>query len=242
MNTFEEIVGHKEVIKSLQQGIKNKKISHSYIIDGLDGIGKKTIAFTYAKTLQCLKGGITPCNECTSCRAFDSLNHPDVFFITPSKRSLGVDQVRDNIQKDVETKPYKYKYKIYIVENADKMTIQAQNALLKTIEEPPPYGIIILISTNIKQFLPTIISRCFLIKLKPLRFDEIKEYFISNNQVQDGKIDLYIPFSDGSIGKVKEIMKSDYFTNARDNIIRWSEEIRNENLIDLFEIQQEMES
>ena len=152
MYSFEEIVGHKEIIEGLQQGIKSKKVSHSYIFDGIEGIGKKTLAYAYAKTLQCLKEGISPCNECISCRSFDSGNHPDVFFIKSEKKNLGVDEIREGILKEMEIKPYKYKYKIFIVENADNMTVQAQNALLKTIEEPPAYGIIILFLPIMNNF------------------------------------------------------------------------------------------
>lgn len=238
MYTFEEIIGHKDVIENLKMRIKHKKVSHSYIFDGIEGIGKKTIAATYAKTLQCLKGGITPCNECNSCKAFDSSNHPDVFFIDTDKKSLGVDEIRNNIQKDIETKPYKYRYKIYIIEKADKMTIQAQNSLLKTIEEPPSYGIIILLSNNFKQFLPTIISRCSLIKLNPLKPGEIKDYFNNNGK----NIDLHIAFSGGSIGAVKKMMESEHFTDMRENVINWSSQIQNGSLMKLFEIQKEMEN
>lgn len=242
MYTFEEIVGHKEVIKGLQQGIKNLKVSHSYIFDGIEGIGKRTMVYTYAKTLQCLKGDISPCNECSSCRAFNSGNHPDVFFITTNKKSLGVDEIRDSIQKEIEVKPYKYKYKIFIVENADKMTMQAQNALLKTIEEPPGYGIIILISTNYKQFLPTIISRCTLIKLNLLKPEDIKAYFMNGDKLQYKNVDLYTSFSEGSIGKVKKMLESEYFIDIRENVVRWIQEIKKENLIKLFEMQKEMEN
>ncbi|NLM12742.1 MAG: DNA polymerase III subunit delta [Epulopiscium sp.] len=241
MYTFEEIIGHRGVILNLQQMIKHKKVSHSYIFDGISGIGKKTIALTFAKTLQCLKKEITPCNECSSCRAFDSGNHPDVFFISTDKKSLGVDEVRDNIQKDIETKPYKYRYKIYIVDQADKMTIQAQNALLKTIEEPPSYGIIMFISTNYKQFLPTILSRCSLVKLNPLKPGEIKDYF-KTSPVDPNMIDLYITFSGGSIGAVKKMMESEYFLEIRENVIRWVNEIHTGDLMKLFEIQKEMEN
>ncbi|HOA79951.1 MAG TPA: DNA polymerase III subunit delta' [Defluviitaleaceae bacterium] len=242
MYSFEEIVGHKEIIEGLQQGIKSKKVSHSYIFDGIEGIGKKTLAYAYAKTLQCLKEGISPCNECISCRSFDSGNHPDVFFIKSEKKNLGVDEIREGILKEMEIKPYKYKYKIFIVENADNMTVQAQNALLKTIEEPPAYGIIILISTNYEQFLPTIISRCSLIKLNLLKPEEVKAYFINTNEFKDKNIDIYISFSEGSIGKVKKMLESEYFMDLREKVIGWIQEIKNEDLINIYKIQKEMEN
>lgn len=241
MYTFEEIIGHRGVIQNLQQAIEHNKVSHSYIFDGISGVGKKMIAFTFAKTLQCLEKGTAPCNKCSSCRAFDSGNHPDVFFIDTDKKNLGVDEIRDHIQKDIETKPYKYRYKIYIVDKADKMTVQAQNALLKTIEEPPSYGIIMLISTNYKQFLPTIISRCSLIKLNPLKPGEIKDYFKST-AVDPHMIDLYITFSGGSIGAIKNMMESEHFLEIREHVIRWTNEIHSGDLMKLFEIQKEMEN
>lgn len=242
MYRFEEIIGHSEVIQNLQQAIQHQKVSHSYIFDGIEGIGKKMVAATYAKTLQCLKQDVIPCNECSSCKAFDSGNHPDVFFIDTDKKSLGVDEVRDSIQKDIGTKPYKYKYKIYIVEKADRMTIQAQNSLLKTIEEPPAYGVIMLLSVNFKQFLPTILSRCSLIKLKPLKTQEIKDYFYNYSNINHTNLDLYAAFSGGSIGKVKKIIESEQFMDIREEVIKWTKEIQRGNLIKLFEIQKEMEN
>lgn len=241
MYNFEEIIGHRGIIQNLQQAIEHQKVSHSYIFDGIPGIGKRMLASAYAKTLQCLNKGIVPCNKCTSCRAFDSGNHPDVFFISTDKKSLGVDEIRSSIQRDIETKPYKYSYKIYIVEDGDKMTIQAQNALLKTIEEAPAYGIIFLLSTNYKQFLPTIISRCSIIKLNPLKPEEMKEYFKDIN-IDNKNIDLYTAFSGGSIGAATKMMESEYFMNAREEVIRWVKEINKGSLIRLFEIQKEMEN
>src|SRR5690606_2381182 len=122
------------------------------------------------------------------------------------------------------------------------MTMQAQNSLLKTIEEPPVYGVILLLSTNFKQFLPTILSRCSLIKLKPLKVQEMKDYFRNYSDVDYANLDLYTAFSGGSIGKAKKIVESEHFMDTRENVIKWTREIQSGNLIKLFEIQKEMEN
>ncbi|MEI3523193.1 MAG: hypothetical protein V8Q36_03205 [Anaerotignum sp.] len=129
-------------------------VSHAYLLTGSSGSGKRLIADTFAKTLQCEAGGTEPCGHCRSCSAFDSGNHPDIVYVRPAKKTLGVDDVREQILEDVSLKQYRYRYKIYIVEQADTMTVQAQNALLKTLEEPPAYAVFLLLAENQTAFLP----------------------------------------------------------------------------------------
>ena len=114
---------------------------------------------------------------CHSCKQALSGNHPDLIYVTHEKpASIGVDDIREQINDTIQIRPYSSYYKIYIVDEAEKMTVQAQNALLKTIEEPPSYAVIILITTNQEAFLPTILSRCVQLKLKPLKDFTVKSY------------------------------------------------------------------
>lgn len=237
MFTFKEIVGHKKEIAYIQNAIVSKKMAHSYIINGPEGIGKMLFAKTFAKTIQCEQGGAEPCNQCASCKAFDTGNHPDVIFVSSDKKSIGVDDIREKIQQDIEIKPYKYPYKIYIVDDADTMTIQAQNALLKTLEEPKGYAIIMLISRNINQFLSTILSRCVVIKLNPLRIQEINDY-LEKKGMTDYK--LFATLSQGSIGLAEKMISSEDFLNLREKTISWARELHEGNLLTIFKIQQEM--
>jgi len=179
MYTFEEIAGNEHIIKNLQNAISGNRLSNAYIIDGADGCGKKLLAQTLAKTLQCEKGGVTPCNECISCHTFDSGNNPDVIYVVPSKtKAIGVDDIRQQMVNIANIKPYKNKYKIFIIDNAETMTVQAQNAMLKTIEEPPLYSIFIFLSNNSASFLPTVLSRCILLKLRALPESTVKKYIM----------------------------------------------------------------
>ncbi|GMQ60273.1 DNA polymerase III subunit delta' C-terminal domain-containing protein [Vallitalea sediminicola] len=242
MYTFDEIVGHNEIISHLQSAIRTNKISHAYIIDGEKGIGKKLIANTFAKTLQCEKEGITPCNECISCRTFDSLNNPDVIYVEQTKKTgIGVDDIREQINQDINIKPYQYAHKIYIVDNADTMTEQAQNALLKTIEEPPSYVVILLLSNNISKFLVTIISRCVVLKLKPIMPDKVMNYVMETLKIPDYRSELITSFAQGIIGKAKDLASSTEFFDMRESMISIVDIIIKGDDYELLEVSQKFE-
>ena len=132
---FEEILGNEMVKDHFKKAIQNHKISHAYILTGEAGMGRKSIANAFAMTLLCEKGGSEPCMMCHSCKQVMSGNHPDLIYVTHEKPgSIGVDDVREQINDTIMIRPYSSYYKIYIVDEAEKMTVQAQNALLKTIE------------------------------------------------------------------------------------------------------------
>ena len=149
MSNFKSIIGHEQIIDHLSTALKNNKISHAYIINGDNGTGKHILAEAFAKALQCETGDGDSCGMCHSCLQAESKNHPDIIEVTHEKSgSIGVDDVRSQINNDIIIKPYSSKYKIYIVDEAEKLTPQAQNALLKTIEEPPEYGVILLLTNS----------------------------------------------------------------------------------------------
>ena len=174
MPGFEEIVGHEQIVTHLKSAMKLGKVSHAYILSGEKGCGKKLLADVFAETLQCEKGGTEPCGSCHSCVQAQSGNHPDIIHLMHEKpNSISVDDVRTQIVNDVLIKPYSGKYKIYIVPDAEKMTAAAQNALLKTIEEPPAYAVILLLANNASALLPTILSRCVMLSLKPVADDKV---------------------------------------------------------------------
>ncbi|MCT4542761.1 MAG: DNA polymerase III subunit delta' [Vallitalea sp.] len=237
MYTFDEIVAHEDIINHLQTAIKTKKISHAYIFDGEKGMGKKMLANTFAKTLQCEKKGISPCDECISCRTYDSLNHPDIIFVEQTKKTgIGVNDIREQINQNINIKPYQYPYKIYIVDNADSMTEQAQNALLKTLEEPPSYVIILLLSNNINKFLVTIISRCVVLKLKPVMPKEVKNYLTDMIKISNDEAELITSFAQGIIGKAKELSSSQEFFDMREEMIVISNSIIYDDEYELLKI------
>ena len=181
-----EILGHEEIKEILRKAIRNNRISHAYILSGERGMGKKTIARAFAMTLLCERSSTEPCMECHSCRQFLSDNHPDVIWVSHEKpATIGVDDIRTQINDTITIRPYESKYKIYLVDEAEKMTVQAQNALLKTIEEPPAYAILMLLTTNEELFLPTILSRCVKLKLKPLTDDTVIHYLTEKKGISE---------------------------------------------------------
>ncbi|PKM93239.1 MAG: DNA polymerase III subunit delta' [Firmicutes bacterium HGW-Firmicutes-1] len=237
MNSFNDIVGHEEIIKHIRNSIKMDKVSHAYMFEGEEGIGKKLLASIFAKTLQCEAGKDEPCNSCSSCKSFDSLNHPDIKYVVATKKAgIGVDDIREQLNMDIHIKPYRYKYKIYMIEEGDTMTPQAQNALLKTIEEPPHYGIIIMIAHNSSRFLPTVLSRCVLLSLKAIEEKKIKAYLIENQNLSEAEAHMYASISRGNIGKAKTFLTSIEFEDIRNDIIYAMECIIEENDLEILEI------
>lgn len=209
---FEEILGNEMVKDHFKKAIANHKISHAYILTGEAGMGRKSIANAFAMTLLCEKGGSEPCMNCHACKQVMSGNHPDLIYVTHEKPgSIGVDDVREQINDTIMIRPYSSYYKIYIVDEAEKMTVQAQNALLKTIEEPPAYAVIILITTNQEAFLPTILSRCVQMKLKPLKDFTIKNYLTQNLHIAEKDADICAAFARGNLGKAIHLALSDEF-------------------------------
>lgn len=219
MQNFGLIIGHESIIEHLQNAISSRKVSHAYIICGEEGMGKKLLAGVFAKTLQCEEGGIEACNRCKSCMQYDSGNHPDIIWVTHEKASIGVDDIRVQVNADIHVKPYNSPYKVYIIDSADKLTEQAQNALLKTIEEPPEYAIILLLVNNISSMLPTILSRCVLLNLRPVDKQQIKEYLMTRHHIPDYKAEMAAAFSGGNVGKAIKYASSEEFDQMKENVL-----------------------
>ena len=219
MQGFGHIIGHESIIQHLQNAISAQKVSHAYILYGEEGMGKKTLANAFAKTLQCEEKGILSCDRCKSCMQADSGNHPDIIWVTHEKVSIGVDDIRLQVNADIQVKPYESRYKIYIIENADKLTEQAQNALLKTMEEPPEYAVLLLLVSNLTSILPTILSRCVQLNLKPVDKTAIKEFLMKHHQVPDYKAEMAAAFSSGNVGKAIKYASSEDFEKIKEDVL-----------------------
>mgnify|MGYP002799013390 CR=1 FL=1 len=209
---FSAIIGHETTIEHLKRAIASNQVSHAYLLQGEAGSGKRTIADAFAQALQCERGGEDACGECRSCHQAASRNHPDIIYVTHEKPgSIGVDEIRSQLVNDVQIKPYSGKYKVYIVAEAEKMTAQAQNALLKTLEEPPAYAVILLLTTNGEMLLDTVRSRCVLLNLKPVPDRLVKAYLMEHLEIPDYQADICVAFSQGSIGKAISLASSENF-------------------------------
>lgn len=221
MGGFDTIVGHEQVILHLQHAIANNKVSHSYIFTGEPGSGKKLLASMFAMTLQCKEKGVDPCLKCDSCKKALSKNHPDIISITHEKpNSISVEDIREQLIGDVAIKPYESPYKVYIMNDADKMTPQAQNALLKTIEEPPAYAVILLLTDNADALLPTIRSRCVRLDLRPVSDNLVKNYLMEKLHIPDYEAQVDASFAQGNIGKAEEAATSEEFADMTKNSLR----------------------
>lgn len=214
------IIGHKDVVEHLQNAMKMDKVSHAYIFNGENGSGKKTLARLFARALQCQGDGEKPCGCCQSCIQAQSGNHPDIREVTHDKpNSIGVDDVRAQVVEDVSVRPYSSPYKIYIINEAEKMTAQAQNALLKTIEEPPAYVIVLILTTNASALLPTILSRCVMLNMKPVPDAQVRDYLMEHVQVPDYQADICVAFAQGNIGKAIQLASSERFSEIKSSAI-----------------------
>lgn len=221
MSRFRDIVGQEQLREHLENAIKTDKISHAYIINGERNAGKEFIAKTFAMALQCESRQDTePCQECHSCKQAVSANHPDIKFITHEKPgTIGVDDIRRQINGDVAIKPYSGPKKIYIINEGEKMTAQAQNALLKTLEEPPEYAVILILTDNVGALLPTILSRCVALSMKPVRDAQIKKYLMESMEIPDYKADICVAFARGNVGKARLLAKSEEFDKVKEEAV-----------------------
>lgn len=219
MYTFSEIWGYALQKEQLRRAARSGKYSHAYLFLGGAGAGKRLLANTFAKALQCENQAEAPCGHCPSCRAFDGGNHPDVLYIRSEKKSIGVDEVREQIMETVDLKPYRYEKKIYLIEKADTMTIQAQNALLKTLEEPPAYAVFLLLAEREEAFLPTILSRVVRFRLRPLAEDAVAGYLMQQEGLSAEESSIYAAYAQGRIGQALALMQEEGFRQMRQDIL-----------------------
>ena len=221
MSRFRDVVGHKDIIKYIQSSVEQKKVSHAYILNGERGSGKKLLARLFAMTLQCESGQAEPCGKCRSCKQVDSGNHPDIITVTHEKPgSIGVDDIRTQVNADIQIKPYASPYKVYIIPGADLLTEQAQNALLKTIEEPPEYAVIFLLTENADTLLQTIRSRCVMLKLRNVKNTLIKKYLMEQMQVPDYQAEVCAAFAQGNMGRAIMLANSEHFHEIKEEAVQ----------------------
>ena len=203
---FENIVGNDKIKELLQNSIKNKKVSHSYLFIGQEGIGKKMIAMDFAKAILCLDEKSKYCNVCKSCIEFDSNNNPDFKILEPDGNSIKIEQIRE-LQSKIIEKPIISSKKVYIINDSDKMTKEAQNCLLKTLEEPPEFATIILIGANESAYLSTIKSRCMILHFENIQDEKLKE-ILKNKFNQKLDNEMLLKFSQGSISRAINIIEN----------------------------------
>ena len=244
MYDYGSVVGNDRIIKSLKLAVGNNRVSHAYIFDGSAGSGKRTLANTFAKTLNCERGGSSPCGECVSCHTFESGNNPDIIYVRrgEGEREIKVDVVRSLINKNIEIKPYRYRYKVFIIENADTMNVAAQNAFLKTLEEPPEYGVFLLLAENYNKLLTTVLSRCQHFKMQSIPAPLIKDYLIVKKGIPEEEATLASLYAQGSIGRAVELAASEEFNSLRAGVLDITIRLLKADLIGVYELAAEAEN
>lgn len=221
---FSQIIGREEIIEYFLKAYAAGRLSHAYIVEGERGIGKRTLVDAFANFLVCENpNGREVCRSCRSCIQFDTGNHPDIIYLQPSKKTgYGVDDIRDGILSEVDIRPYQSRFKLYIIEEAETMSVAAQNVLLKTIEEPPVYAIFFLLAANKSKLLETVLSRCIQLKMPVLSGEEMTEYLSMTGKTEAKDL---IPFAEGNIGRLLQLYESESFAAMKRDL---------ENLLDRF--------
>ena len=216
---FNQIIGHEKQINSLKNAIDNNSVSHSYLFEGEEGLGKRKVALAFSKTLLCKEEKNVPCNTCSSCIKFDKGNHPDFKELSPEKGLINLKQVEELISS-VSTSPFESKRKIFLIDDSDLMNLEGKNKLLKTLEEPPEFMNIILVTCKTNRLLPTIVSRCQGIKFYPVESSRIRELLIKEYSMDEESSKFIAEFTKGSVGKSIELATSQDFFKERDEVIK----------------------
>lgn len=206
------IIGHEWAIDFFQRAMTNQRIAHAYLISGPAEVGKALLALRLAQVLNCEAGGISPCLECRACKRIERGNHPDVRvagMVTQTQgmkpeeatrqRDLKIDTVRE-WQRDINLRPYEGRQRVFILHDAERLNESASNAILKTLEEPPPYATLILVANTNGDLLPTIVSRCQPLKLRLVPRRQIATALHQQYQVATEDAELLAAWSNGRIG------------------------------------------
>ncbi len=217
--SFENIIGQSSAIAAIKRLILQDQIRGAYLFSGPDGVGKRTVAIEFAKAVNCEneEERLSNC-KCPSCKKIDSMNHPDIFLIHPEGKSnsIKIEKIREIIYQ-ASLKPYEARKRIFIINDAECLREEAQNAFLKVLEEPPKNHIMILTSSNIAGLLLTVISRCKILKFNSLDKNDIQK-FLESHDIEEKEAVLFSHMAMGSIGKAMEFKENDVIVE-RDRVL-----------------------
>lgn len=240
-----DMIGRESLLEYMKLVTAEEAFSHAYLFEGEKGMGKLFMAKYFAKTILCSekneveihdKKAVEACKKCVSCKQAEGGNHPDIIYVEHEKPNLiTVDEIRKQVVTTVDILPYSSKYKVYIIKDAEKMNEQAQNALLKTIEEPPAYVIIILLSANKGRLLETIKSRCVTIDIKPVEKELIQDFLVEKYEVPNYVASYAAEFSAGNIGKAIRYALENDFLEMKAAVTGIMKRLDEDRLADLIE-------
>jgi len=243
MYDFGDIIGNASIVKALKAAITRDHIGHAYIFSGAAGCGKRLLALAFAKAVLCGSRHevASACNACASCKTLESGNHPDVVFVRPSKKSMGVDDIRQQVLENAAILPYSSSRRVFIIQNADLMTVAAQNALLKTLEDGPKYAVFILLAQNGGVFLSTIVSRCVLYKIPPLADGAVQDYLIGQG-IEREIAQMVATHAGGSVGRGMALAADDGFMALYKAMGELANDLDNKDIPGIFEAAKSLEA
>ncbi len=233
MIDFKEIIGHEKPIKILKSRVKFEKIGHSYLFTGQEGIGKKLAAIAFSKAINCtnLSKEQDPCNQCSACLKIEKGTSADFDIISPVDSVIKIDKIR-KLKNDIYFQPLENKKKVYIINDVDRMTTQASNSLLKILEEPPEFAVLILITAFPDAILPTILSRCCRLSFKPLSVEHQREILLRNISLGKSQLENILKLSYGSPGKALDLAGNQQKMTLKSQYIAAMARIKPEELVD----------
>ena len=216
------IIGHQQIIEQLQRTVASERIAGAYLFVGPTGIGKETVARHFAKLIFCQQEAQPPivCGTCLACRKVDSGNHPDLQFIRPEGSLLKIGQIRE-LQKQIIYEPLEASRKVYILTDAERMNPEAENCLLKTLEEPPASSVLILLTSNLQALLATTRSRCQILQFHPMPTQALAEILVNKFSATPEQATILAIAADGAIGKaLTQLEKGNVHTESVPEVLK----------------------
>ncbi|PTX55213.1 DNA polymerase III delta prime subunit [Melghirimyces profundicolus] len=232
--SFDKVTGQERVVRLLKNALRNQRVAHAYCFAGRKGTGKEKTALEFAKALNCLHSSDEPCDRCRSCRRIDHGNHPDVTLVEPDGQTIKIGQMRE-LQRKFSYSPSEESMPVVILRQAEAFTLPAANSLLKFLEEPTARIVAILLTENLHALLPTILSRCQLIRFHPLSPHRIEE-ILTEQGVPPDRARILSHLASG-VTRARELADQDGFAPFCERVIKWNEEIASGKSDALVEIQ-----
>jgi len=199
---FSEVIGHQRPLQILRRVIDTGRVHHAYLFTGMEGIGKRLAALNMAKALNCVNQAGEACDHCRSCQLIAKGMHPDIILIEPTGESIKIEQIRE-LERSIAFKPYEARWRVILIDGAEQLTREAANALLKTLEEPPPRTTIILSAITTETLPPTVVSRCQRIRFSPLSREEVNKVLLDRLSAE--AITILAPLAGGSPGRALQM-------------------------------------
>lgn len=229
--SLKRTIGQEMIKQSISRALENGQLSHGYLFEGPEGLGKRKMAKELAAAIFCSQED-APCGSCNACRQVEAETHAEFRWIRSSEEgkepTVSVDMVR-NLVKDIYLKPYETDYKVYVIPDADTMTPQAQNALLKTLEEPPAHSIIILVTSEPERLLPTILSRCQRLVFRPVKREVLETYLQEEKKMTPDKAKTLAAFANGIPERAVEMLENEAYQQEYKEFLQLTDSIIEKN-------------